>query len=101
MSFGTDVFKGIFYYVSPSTSLQLLENNETMISLLNSEKGTEMQEITKDTTHIICNATDYDGIRRWFDSDGFYCCVIPKWVFISQSLHYRLPTVNLFPMIHS
>ena len=101
MSIGGDVFKGIFYYTSPNTSHQLLEHYKTMISLLNSGKGTEMKAITKDTTHIICDTTEYGSIREQFAPDGFCCCVIPKWVFISQSLHYCLPTVGFVFMIHS
>ena len=101
MSIGGDVFKDIFYYISPSISCLSLEHYETMISLLNSGKGTEMKTVTKDTTHIICDTSEYERIKELFTPEGFCCCVIPKWVFISQSLNYCLPTVDFVFMIHS
>ena len=101
MSVGGDVFKGIFYYTSPSISHQSPKKYETMNVYLNSGKATKMKAITRDTTHILCDTNEYERIHEKLAPDGFCCCVIPEWVFISQSLHYCLPTVIFVFMIHS
>ena len=45
-------------------------------------------------THIICNSSDFAVAKKSVSDSAFCCFVTPKWVFISQSLHYSLPVVR-------
>ena len=87
------MFKGVLFYLSPNTASSLEENRESVIRILMNGHGKETKQITNNTSHIICDQVDYSNLRDLVSDDAFCYYVIPKWVLISQSLHYRLPTV--------
>lgn len=88
------MFEGVLFYIAPNASSSLEPNGESVVSILTSGNGKETKRITNDTTHIICNQLDFSRLRELVSDDAFCYYVIPKWVLISQSLHYRLPTVR-------
>lgn len=90
----SDVFEGVLFYITPNASSSLESNGESVVSILNSGNGKETKRITNNTTHIICDQTDFPRLHELVSDDAFCYYVIPKWVLISQSLHYRLPTVR-------
>lgn len=92
---GTDVFKGVLFYVTPNASSSLGPSGESVVSILIDGNGKETKRITNNTTHVICDQTDYAKLCELVSDDAFCYYVIPQWVLISQSLHYRLPTVRL------
>ena len=87
-------FDNIYFYIAPTTSQQTAANQDKMISILRGGNGVYKSVLDQDVTHVICDAEDYDKVQRSVDDSVFCSFVTPKWVFISNSLHYRLPVVG-------
>ena len=87
-------FSGVKFYIIPSTASRLKENNAKMVSILRIGMALQETTINDNVTHVICNPSDF-ALAQKTTSDSVFCCyVTPKWVFISQSLHYCLPVVR-------
>lgn len=95
-------FDNIYFYIAPATSQQTAANQDKMISILRGGNGVYKSVLDQNVTHVICDAEDYDRVQRSVDDSVFCSFVTPKWVFISNSLHYRLPVVGFssVPFIH-
>lgn len=87
------VFENVSFYIIPATARRLQANNDKMISLLRTGAASSKSYLDDDVTHVICDNTDYSIAKKSVNDSAFCCFVTPKWVFISQSLHYCLPVV--------
>lgn len=87
------VFDNVCFYVIPATARRLKDNNDKMVSILRTGAATHKPFIDDDLTHVICENTEYSVARKTISDSAFCCFVTPKWVFISQLLHYSLPVV--------
>lgn len=88
------VFDSVIFYIAPPTSRRIGDNSEKMASMLRTGNAVYKSIIDDDVTHIICDALDF-GVTQKSVSDSVFCSfVTPKWVFISNSLHYSLPVVG-------
>ena len=63
------------------------------VSLLKSEAGKECALDDSNLTVVICDSVDYRSNSTKPCESAFYTFVIPKWVFISHSMHYSLSLV--------
>ena len=88
------VFEGVNFAILPDTYQHMGENGEMMRSMLNSGGGKECPIDNCELTHVICSSADYPSNCRIVPDSAFCEFVIPKWVFISQSLHYPLSFVS-------
>ena len=93
MSNKNRVFSGVYFAVSGKTAARLCTTNTKMVQLLKSGGAEERDIDSSELTHIICNTVDHDAIQTALANAAFCRTVIPKWVFISQSIHYQLPLV--------
>lgn len=96
MSSKNRLFSGVYFAVSPETAARLSATNAKMVQLLKSGGAEERDIESSELTHIICNTVDHDVIQTVLANAAFCRTVIPKWVFISQSMHYQLPLVVFF-----
>ena len=87
------VFDNVCFYVIPATARRLQDNNDKMISILRTGAATAKPFVDDDVTHIICNNTEFSVAKKSVNDSAFCYFVTPKWVFISQLLHYSLPVV--------
>ena len=88
------VFDNVCFYIIPATGRRLKENKDKMISILRTGAASYKSVIDDDITNIICNSSDFAVAKKSVSDSAFCCFVTPKWVFISQSLHYSLPVVR-------
>ena len=88
------VFDNVCFYVIPATARRLQDNNDKMVSLLRTGAATLKPFVDDDVTHVICNNTEFSVARKSVNDSAFCYFVTPKWVFISQLLHYSLPVVS-------
>ena len=89
------VFDSVIFYIAPPTARRIGDNSEKMASMLRTGNAVYKSIIDDDVTHVICDSSDF-GVTRKLVSDSVFCSfVTPKWVFISNSLHYSLPVVSL------
>ena len=95
MSCKNCLFSGVYFAVSDETAARLSTTNTKMVQLLKSGGAEERNLESADLTHIICNTVDHSTIQRVLTNAAFCRTVIPKWVFISQSMHYQLPIVGV------
>ena len=91
------IFENISFYIAPATSEQTNANKDNMVSILRHGNGVYKSVIDKDVTHIICNQDDFPSAQQKVDDSMFCSFVTPKWVFISNALHYNLPVVCISP----
>ncbi|KAK8826007.1 hypothetical protein WA556_003738, partial [Blastocystis sp. ATCC 50177/Nand II] len=84
------VFEGVNFAILPDTYQHMGEDGEKMLSLLNSGGGKECPIDSCELTHVICFSADYHPNSKRVSDSAFCEFVIPKWVLISQSLHYPL-----------
>lgn len=94
VQFMIGVFDNVCFYIIPATARRLQDNNDKMVSILRTGAATNKPLVDDDVTHIICNNTDFAVAKKSVNDSAFCCFVTPKWVFISQSLHYCLPVVG-------
>ncbi len=88
------VFDSVIFYIAPPTARRIGDNSEKMASMLRTGNAVYKSIIDDDVTHVICDSSDF-GVTRKLVSDSVFCSfVTPKWVFISNSLHYSLPVVS-------
>ena len=90
-------FENICFYIAPATLEQTNANKDNMISILRSGNGVYKSVVDKDVTHIICDKDDFLSAQQEVDDSMFCSFVTPKWVFISNALHYNLPVVGISP----
>ena len=90
-------FENIYFYIAPATLEQTNANKDNMISILRSGNGVYKSVVDKDVTHIICDQDDFLSAQQEVDESMFCSFVTPKWVFISNALHYNLPVVGISP----
>ena len=88
------VFEGVNFAILPDTYQHMGEDGERMLSMLNSGGGKECPIDSCELTHVICFSADYHPNSKRVSVSAFCEFVIPKWVLISQSLHYPLSFVR-------
>lgn len=89
------VFDGVIFYIVPSTARRLGPDKNKLITLLETGNAVQKPAIDNDVTHVICDSCDYDEVQQSVSDTAFCSFVTPKWVFISNTLHYSLPVVCL------
>ena len=89
------VFDGVIFYIVPSTARRLGPDKDTLISLLETGNAVHKTALDNDVTHVICDPCDFDEKQHSVSDSAFCSFVTPKWVFISNTLHYSLPVVCL------
>ena len=87
------VFEGVNYHVLPETYRRMGDNGKNLVSLLKSEAGKECALDDSNLTVVICDSVDYRSNSTKPCESAFCTFVIPKWVFISHSMHYSLSLV--------
>lgn len=87
------IFRGVYFAVLEDTAIRLSDTHSKMVKLLKNGGAEEVDLYSAELTHVICNTVDYSSIQRVVANAAFFKAVIPKWVFISRSMFYQLPSV--------
>lgn len=88
-----DIFDGVRFYIEPDSDQVSEESRNQMLSLLSRGSGKQIKQFGNDVTHVICTNKDFEKIKKTIRDSSFCCFVTPKWVFISQTVHYGVPCV--------